>query len=193
MMSALYSSISNTWKWASDYYGLITLVSLTNEDRSYNPYSEDFFWISRNAAVTILQTLEFPYDNCSSITEILDACDEPKIEYAIRMFDMVDEESQANLYDMIKFLIERGEPIDAYSSDGLTALHYAILVDSPELTALLLKSGADRELTVKFEGRFYGKDAIGLAKLLSNEHGEKILEILLSVNSSASNQISLPT
>lgn len=162
----LFVSIRNTVIWTKDFYGLKTLTSLSDEELSYNPLSKDFFWISPSVALHILKTQEYPYKNCADISLILDSCGEPKIEYTGRSLGIVSKEAELRLFELIEYLIERGEPIDAYSSQGYTALQSAILGNEPKLVGLLLNAGANPYLPIKSETSVFGKNSIEFLDIL---------------------------
>ncbi|MGX5202410.1 hypothetical protein [Aliikangiella sp. IMCC44632] len=169
---ALYTSGSNTWKWTSDFNGLVVLVSVPDETRSFNPFSNDFYWVSQDMAVSIIKNMEYPYQRCSSVSALLGGCSQPRIEYTGRFVGMVEPETEVKIFEIIQFLIERGEPIDAYSSEGYTALQSAILGNSPKLVSLLLKSGANPYLPIKREGKFLGRNSLEFIELLSKQDTE---------------------
>jgi len=171
--SALYFSISNTWKWASDFHGLVILVSVPDEERSYNPYSKDFFWVSQDMAVSIIKNLEYPYEQCSPVSKFLGGCQQPKIEYTGRLIGMVDTETEYKTFEILRFLIHRGEPIDAYSLEGYTALQSAILGNSPKLVSLLLEVGANPYLPINREGKLQGKNSVEFIEHLSSKNEER--------------------
>lgn len=179
----LIVSINNTTKWARDFYGLTILTSLSSEDLSYNPFSKDFSWISPSMALYILKTREYPYESCSDMTIKFSRCGEPKIEIATRFIGIVSREAEDRIFELIKFLIEKREPIDAYSSEGYTALQAAILSNEPELVSLLLKSGANPYLPIKRDSSVYGKNSIEFVDLLIETNKadfSKVKEIMVN-------------
>ena len=175
--TGLYVSIHNTWKWASDYYGLVVLVTVPEKDRSYNPYSKSFFWVSQEAAISLIKNYEYPYDNCSKETEKLFNCEHPKIEYAVRYIGIVDKSIDPLIISVIEHLIQRGEPIDAYTSEGYTALQSAILGNSPKLVKLLLESGADPYIPIKSKNKMNGKNSIEFVEFLLSENKKEFSEL----------------
>ena len=170
--SALYTSISNTWRWATDFYGLSVLVSVSDNERSYNPYSKSFNWVSQNTAIFIIKNLEYPYKKCIHISESKGSCQQSRIEFIGRFVGIVDAKTELKIFDIIQFLIQRGEPIDAYGSQGYTALQSAILTNSPKLVSLLLESGANPYLPINREGKLKGKNSIEFIEILLDKNEE---------------------
>ncbi|MCV6615952.1 MAG: ankyrin repeat domain-containing protein [Cellvibrionaceae bacterium] len=175
--SALYTSIKNTNKWASDFNGLVVLVSISDKERSYNPFSQDFFWVSQDMAVSIIKKMEYPYRRCAPISIRLGGCDQPRIEYVGRFVGIVSIETEQKIFEVIRFLIEREEPIDAYSTEGYTALQSAILGNSPRLVSLLLESGANPYLPIKNKGKMQGKSSVDFVELLSSKDVERFSDL----------------
>lgn len=169
--------MSNTWKWASDYYGLVVLVSIPNDERSLNPLSKDFFWVSQNIALTLLTEFDYPYTSCSSLSRKLLDCSTSKIEYAGRSIGIVDAKTELIIYKLIQHLIAREEPINEYSMDGYTAFQSAILGNSPKLVSLLLDAGADPYLPIKREGKMKGKNSIEFIEFLSSNNSKGFEEL----------------
>lgn len=166
IFSALYASISNTWKWASSFNGLVVLVSVPDDHRSYNPFSKDFFWVSQNMALSIIKEREYPFKKCTPISDMLGGCKQPKIEFTGRFIGMVDVDTEKKIFEIIDFLIKRKEPINSYSSEGYTALQSAILNNEPKLVSVLLQAGADPNLPIKSEGRLKGKNSFEFLEIL---------------------------
>ena len=176
--SAAYTSIRNTWKWASDFNGLVVLVSVPDKERSINPYSKNFFWVSQNLALHILKTQSYPYENCSLISIKMSGCEQARIEYVGRFVGMVDEETELKIFELIGYLIEKNEPVNAYSSDGYTALQAAILWNSPKLVSLLFESGADPYLPIKNGGSIDGKSSVEFIELLFSKDPENYASLM---------------
>ena len=168
--SALYYSVKNTWKWATDFYGLVILVSVSNEERSFNPYSNDFLWLTQDMAAWAIKNLKYPYEQCGSSASALnvDGCEYPKILYSSGFIGWAYPETEPKIYEILRFLIQRGEPIDAYGYEGFTALQSAILANEPELVSFLLEHGADPNLVItRSESAANGMNSFEFLELLS--------------------------
>ena len=95
------------------------------------------------------------------------------------MFEL-DAETEAKMIDVIKFLIKRGEPVDAYNSEGFTALQSVIFANRPRLVSLILEAGANPYLPVKGESKYQGKNSVEMVEFLSTENVDRFLKLKVS-------------
>lgn len=165
---SLLPAMCRTIKWSSDAYGLIILATLPNDKFTFNPYSKYGYFVSPHMALWILKNFDYPYKKCSEIGETIGTCDIPFIMWAGRTLGKGDSHSEKRTYEIIKFLIKKGEPLnDRYN--GMTMVHEAILYDQPKYLQMLLDAGADPKITIEREGKkSHGLDAFEFAELLES-------------------------
>ena len=76
----------------------------------------------------VIKNLEYPYRHCGFLGVIAEDCEAPKIKYVGIFFDdYVDAETKLKMLEIVEYLAQRGEPIDAYGSDGYTALQLSLI------------------------------------------------------------------
>lgn len=96
----------------------------------------------------------------------------------------------SNNKELVKWLKEKGANIDLYDFKGYTALHRAIIEESPTALEILIKNGADTNLRGNF-----GVTSLYLAARRSNfnQNVKKIIELLLAsgryINEESQNKI----
>jgi len=175
--SILLKPFIHTYKYLGDFYGLAILASLQDEQLSYNPLSKDFTWVSPEMAASIIKNFDYPFDNCSEYsTASYISCSEPKIGFTSGLMGY-HLKADDRLFEVMQFLIDKGEPIDEYDRDGYTPLQGAILSKQPRVVRLLLSSGADVHLPIKRDNKLNGKNSLEFVEILDEKNPDEFTEI----------------
>ena len=174
---SLFPAAYRTIQWSSDAYGLIILATWPDDTFTYNPYAKDGYFVGPEAAVWILKNFDYPYKGCSEMSKNLGICDMLFIMWAGRTLGTGDSQADKRAYEIIEFLIKKGEPLnDRYS--GMTMVHEAILYRQPNYLKMLLDAGADPRITIDREGKkSHGLDAFAFVELLESMDPGGVREI----------------
>jgi hypothetical protein len=166
-----------TVKWASDAHSLVTLAILEPEEMNFNPYDKNGFFINQEIAVWILKTFEYPYKQCSRVSQVVDLCGTPLIGWVGRMLDMYGKESTERGYELLEYFISRGEPINTLSA-GMAPVHEAILYNNPRYLKVLLSAGADPSIKiVNPDKEYHGYTGYQYLELLESKRKSDFSEI----------------
>jgi ankyrin repeat protein len=113
----------------------------------------------------------------------MDICDMPLIMWAGRTLGNGDSEADKRAYEIIEYLIKKGEPLnDRYG--GMTVVHEAILFRQPKYLKMLLDAGADPKITIdRKDKKSHGLDAFAFVEFLEriNSGGFRAIKEVLDV------------
>ena len=169
-------SVKNTWKWASDFQGLLILSMLPDDARSLNPFSEIFVWVSQDTAVEILTNYTYPYENCSNESKKWNICGHSRIGSTLSFIDG-SKETEDRILKIIRHLIEENEPLNDFHQ-GFSPLQSAILFKSDRIASALLIAGSNPALKVKGNSSsLSGLNSLELINKLTNGDPEKMAEL----------------
>ena len=143
-----------TLQWISDAHGLITVAMKHPGELTLDPYAKDGLLISQGVAAWILTHLSYPYGKCSELSQLVRNCSTPLVNQLIHTIDKSESTVSERGYDLLRHMIERGEPLNAHSN-GLTPLHEAILLKNPKLVKVLLEAGANPRTRALAHGKPY--------------------------------------
>ena len=126
LLLSLFPSIFGTYRLVEDAHGLVTLAGLNSDEISFNPYSNNSVFFTPQMAVWVLESFDYPYDNCSAPHQRIGICSTPLIIWAGRGIGLNGNESDERLYYLINLFISKQLPINSMH-DGYTSVHEAIL------------------------------------------------------------------
>ncbi len=180
--TSLIPAALRTAELASDARGLIIIATSSSKDWLWNPYAKDALYVGPEPAVWILKNFEYPYQKCSDLHKALGSCEVPLVSWLGRTLDNKDHDSQERGYELLAYLIRKGEPLNA-RADGMTPLHEAILFKNARYLDALLLSGADPLIKSDMQHKtFRGVNAYEFLALLDLKHPKDREEIHKSLD-----------
>ncbi len=147
-------ALHRTAQWMADAHSLITVAMMKPNELKLDPYAKDGLLISQGAAAWILTHLSYPYGRCSELSQLIGSCETPLVNWLARSMNSTQANASPLGYDLLRHMIERGEPLNAHS-DGLTPLHEAILFKNERLLDILLEAGANPRTRAVAPGKPY--------------------------------------
>ncbi len=170
--------------------GLMELAMRSAESLSWNPWSEDCFFIGPDTAVEILRDFDWPYENRQNLLGFSQPM--PLLHQSVGARALGDDEVNERMMELTRVFLERGQsPEDYYG--GYTVLHAAILWADLPSVRLLVAGGSSLEARIDRPGRpSHGMDARQFAELLSDlpdspiaDEYAQVLDYLKSVDDGA--------
>ncbi len=147
--------------------GLTALAMQSDEERSFNPWSEDCFLIGPDTAVEILRRFDWPYENRKNLLGFSQPM--PLLHQSVGGRALGDDEVNDRLLELTRVFLERGEsPEDTY--DGYTVLHVAVLWGDLPSVRLLVEAGSSLDARIDRPERSHnGMDAQQFAELMMSK------------------------
>jgi ankyrin repeat protein len=143
-------------------------------------------------ALWIIENAEYPYNSCRT-NVIFERC-EPKISWAIRTA-MNSKQHQNTARSIIDLAVSKNYDVNEISEfDGASAIHHAVIWQSPKFVQYLLEIGADPTICQKWpSGKTVGNAYELSEKLLNkpafnNPQGREVMAILDNHQSNNSRQ-----
>ncbi|MDI9245181.1 hypothetical protein [Marinobacter sp. CHS3-4] len=174
---SLVPSIVGTYRLIEDAHGLVTVAGLNSDEITVNPYSNNSLFFTPQMAVWVLESFDYPYENCSDSNQRIDICSAPLIQWAGRGIDLNGNESDERLYHLINVFISRGLPINSIH-EGSTSVHEAILFNNARLLSMLLANGGDASIKmVKPGSKYHGLNAYQFLEVLKLKNKRDTTEV----------------
>ena len=158
-----------TYEIANSADGLLYLASSSDEDFSWNPWSDDCYLIRQDSAIWLLSNYEWPYNNRTNSLFGLEPM--PLISAALGRRGPDETDAYATVENdkmllLMDVFISKGESMEERWS-GLTALHAAILYGDLQAVELLVELGADLDARIERpEGAAAGMNSLEFVELL---------------------------
>lgn len=170
---------------------LMLLASISKDDYSLNPWSQDCYVLGPNQAAFILEKFDWPYENGPEQSGFVGV---PLFHMALTRIGPLSnpttrEEFEARMLPLMRTFLQRGISPET-RHDGLTVLHSAILSGSLDAVKILVDGGADVKATIERPGRGVDKlDSLEWATLLNSKSPSTYGPILdyLEIETSATN------
>jgi len=171
-----YPGARNAYISTGDFYGLAA-TALSQPEELDGIIGKI---ISPDAAMWILKNLDYPYRRCTFLSESVGVCGMPRISYVGAGIGM--GQGLERHFDLISFLVRRGDSLGAVNHEGLTPLHDAVLFKEKEYVTFLLEQGASVQTLTSAPGKQYdGLDAIEYAEFLLKKRNDPALAAILDI------------
>lgn len=161
MLLVVSGAFQRTWEYSRCADGLVTLMSLSESEMSWNPWSKDMFLVRPRMAEWLLKNTEAPYE-CFRFN------DDPAIHIVLAARGLGSAGADARLMSLLHELLKRGE--GEKRSQGLTPLHSAVLFCDVVAVRTLLEAGVDTTAKIESHGRRHdGLNAAEFSALLAGQ------------------------
>ncbi len=142
-IASLTPTLSRTFEVASSTHGLIFFTAFDESELTLNPYSKDAYFLSTSLAIWLIQNTKYHYGKCSQLMNKLNACNEPLVSFSSRFTGELMFTNSEHSTSLVEYFISNGEPVNVFSSHGMTPLHDALLNNNKQHLSVLLENGAN--------------------------------------------------